>query len=290
MTGLAILPQKMRVLLILGRVSNLPTVWSNCFAAWFLGGSGRGQDFALLCVGATLLYTGGMFLNDAFDVEFDRKYRSERPIVAAQVSLRFVWITGVTCLVFGWLALVPLGGRAATFGGLLLTAIVLYDAVHKKTTLAPLLMATCRFLLYLLAASAAQLGAGRSAIWFAFALFCYIVGLSYFARVESAGGMVSRWPAALLVVPIVVAILRSSRTAAPLWIALVVQPLWVVWCLTGGLRRGKQLLPGGVAGLLAGIPFVDWLAVGCCISPELALAFPGFFLGALLLQRFAPAT
>ena len=27
-------------LLILGRVSNLPTVWWNCFAGWLLGGGG----------------------------------------------------------------------------------------------------------------------------------------------------------------------------------------------------------------------------------------------------------
>ena len=28
-------------LLVLGRASNLPTVWSNCFAGWFLGGGGE---------------------------------------------------------------------------------------------------------------------------------------------------------------------------------------------------------------------------------------------------------
>lgn len=280
----------MRVLLILGRVSNLPTVWSNCFAAWYLGGSGPWECFALLSLGATLLYTGGMFLNDAFDVEFDRQYRSERPIVAGQISRPFVWIIGWSCLVLGWLALVPLGLLTAALGGLLVLAIVLYNAVHKKTALAPLLMASCRFLLYLAAASAAQLGAGRSAFWFAFALFCYIIGLSYYARVESTGGMVSRWPAVLLFVPFVGAILSSGKIAAPMGIALLIQPLWLVWCLTGGLRRGKQVLPGGVAGLLAGIPFVDWLAVGCCMPREFAIAFPGFFLAALLLQRFAPAT
>ena len=31
---------KLRTLLVLGRVSNLPTVWSNCFAGWLLAGGG----------------------------------------------------------------------------------------------------------------------------------------------------------------------------------------------------------------------------------------------------------
>src|SRR5438552_468570 len=67
-----------RTLLVLGRVSNLPTVWSNCLAAWLLAGGGLSRRLGILCAAASLLYTGGMFLNDAFDVEFDRKYRTER--------------------------------------------------------------------------------------------------------------------------------------------------------------------------------------------------------------------
>src|SRR5205823_9118705 len=67
-----------RTLLILGRVSNLPTVWSNCLAGWLLGGGGSGWMLLVVCLGTTCLFLGGMFLNDAFDVEFDRQYRMER--------------------------------------------------------------------------------------------------------------------------------------------------------------------------------------------------------------------
>ena len=70
----------LRALLILGRVSNLPTVWSNCLAGWWLGGGGNYANLLLLLLGATLLYAGGMFLNDAFDAEFDTQYRRARPI------------------------------------------------------------------------------------------------------------------------------------------------------------------------------------------------------------------
>ena len=286
----ATLAHRMRALLVLGRISNLPTVWSNCLAAWLLNGGGGWRSFFLLCLGATLLYTGGMFLNDAFDVEFDRKYRSERPIVSGLISLLFVWIAGGLLLVFGALAFLTLNTVAAGFAALLVICIVAYNAVHKKTRLAPLLMAGCRFLLYLAAGSAARSGVGELVVLFALALFCYILGLSYFARVESTGGLVSRWPAALLFVPVMLALICHGRPATQFWIAVAVQPLWVLWCLTTRLRGDKGLLSSGVAGLLAGIPFVDWLAVGCCASPGLGLAFPALFFLALITQRVAPAT
>src|SRR2546429_470557 len=51
----------LRTLLVLGRVSNLPTVWSNCLAGWWLGGGGNIDKLPFLLEGATFLYTGGMF-------------------------------------------------------------------------------------------------------------------------------------------------------------------------------------------------------------------------------------
>jgi 4-hydroxybenzoate polyprenyltransferase len=284
------LGQRIRVLLVLGRVSNLPTVWSNCLAAWFLCGGGPWRGFGLLCLAATLLYTGGMFLNDAFDVEFDRKYRAERPIVSGQVGLPFVWTAGGLLLGVGWLTFLPLGVSAAGFAGLLVICIVAYNAVHKKTRLAPLLMAGCRFLLYLAAGSAARSGIGELVFLFALALFSYIVGLSYFARVESTGGLFLRWPTALLFVPVMLAFACHGPAATQYWTAMAVQPLWVLWCLAGRSRGTKGLLSNRVAGLLAGIPFVDWLTVGCSVSVELGVAFPALFLLALVMQRIAPAT
>src|SRR5215472_16127700 len=80
-----------RTLLILGRVSNLPTVWSNCLAGWILSGGGTAARFTLLCLGISCLYLGGMFLNDAFDSDFDAQHRSERPIPSGAIPLGQVW-------------------------------------------------------------------------------------------------------------------------------------------------------------------------------------------------------
>ena len=68
-----------RALLALGRVSNLPTIWSNCLAGWWLGGGGNDRELPFLLAGSTFLYLGGAFLNDAFDAEFDRQHRPAGP-------------------------------------------------------------------------------------------------------------------------------------------------------------------------------------------------------------------
>ena len=87
----------LRTFLILARASNLPTVWSNCLAGWWLGLGYSTWDLherplPLLLVGATMLYLGGMFLNDAFDANFDAQYRRERPIPCGAISERAVWL------------------------------------------------------------------------------------------------------------------------------------------------------------------------------------------------------
>ncbi len=80
-----------RTLLILGRTSNLPTVWSNCLAGWWLGGGQNYGKLAVLLLGATLVYLGGMYLNDAFDEGFDAQYRRERPIPSGAIPANEVW-------------------------------------------------------------------------------------------------------------------------------------------------------------------------------------------------------
>jgi hypothetical protein len=278
----------LRVLLVLGRVSNLPTVWSNCLAAWLLGGSGPLSSFALLCGGATLLYTGGMFLNDAFDVEFDRRYRPERPIISGQITHLRVWLLGASSLSLGLLAMIPLGKMPSLFGGLLLAAIVLYDAIHKRTVLAPVLIAGCRFLLYWLSASAACGQVSSLVMERAAALAAYIIGLSYLARGESRHVGPIRWATPLLFIPITIALLAGGAGRITVWLAAVAQGAWVIWCLRGR-PRARGYITSGVSGLLAGIALVDLLAtVGQ--STTVVGIFALLFVLALLSQRVAPAT
>src|SRR5947208_1154584 len=108
-----------RALFVLGRVSNLPTVWSNCLAGWWLGGAGPLWKLLLLCFGTACLYIGGMFLNDAFDVEFDRQHRHERPIPSGAIDLEAVWKWSFGWMLLGLGSLVSLGARATLLALLL---------------------------------------------------------------------------------------------------------------------------------------------------------------------------
>jgi 3-dehydroquinate synthase len=200
-------------------VSNLPTVWSNCIAGCWLGGWNTPAAVLLLCLGATLLYTAGMFLNDACDVRWDTQHKRDRPIVAGLVPRQFVAVTGSGLLFGGIFLLAIINQRALAFSVILAAAIVLYDLTHKRISWAPVIMAACRFLLYCTAASVGTTGITPRALFFAAALGAYILGVSYLARTESGvHGRGRLWPL-LLCVPIVAA-LASEFSIATLLFAL----------------------------------------------------------------------
>jgi 4-hydroxybenzoate polyprenyltransferase len=280
----------LRTLLVLGRVSNLPTVWSNCLAGWWLGGAGNVDKLPYLLAGATSLYTGGMFLNDAFDVEFDRRYRTERPIPSRAIELKTVWVWAIGWLALGACCLAWVGATTGVLGLALAGCIVLYDGVHKRVAFGPVLMGLCRFVLYLVAASAAVNGSNPKAISCAFALFAYIVGLSYVARRESAGGPLQYWPIVLVAMPIIVAMIFNHGYR--LESALLLSALFLVWTVKSlryTLWSDEPNIGRTVSGLLAGIVLVDLLAAAN-VPREFGVVFVGLFLAALLFQRFVPAT
>lgn len=283
--------RKGRAWLVLGRVSNLPTVWSNCLCGWLLGGGGSPWTLGAMGLGATLMYVGGMYWNDAFDARFDRQHRRERPIPSGQVTEAFVWRAG------GWL--LGLGGGVMVLAGsgwgtvvlslLLLGCIVVYDAIHKLVAFSPLIMAGCRFLLLLAAASSGAEGVTGMAVWAALALAGWIVGLSYVARRESAQGTIAWWPLGALALPVGLSGLVNDGDLR--WRGLVLSAglvAWALWCLKSAWRVEHRNLGRTVSGLLAGICLVDWLA-----APTLGwggLVFAGLFVLALATQRYVPAT
>jgi hypothetical protein len=280
---------RLGTLLVLGRISNLPTVWSNCLAAWLLNGGGSWLVFLLLGSGATLLYVGGMFLNDAFDADFDRQFRSERPIPSGQITERDVWWFGGLLIFLGWLLLFLLGNTVALLGLLLVAAIILYDAVHKHTEVAPLLMALCRFLLYVVAGAATFQNVNQPVLGHGLALAAYIVGVSLLARNESRPGRITFLPLLFLVAPLVATVWINPGRNVLSWLAFAALLAWLFWCGRDFLNRGKFNIGRTVAGLLAGIVLVDCAAVPQ-LTIGLAVTFFGLFLLALLLQRNIPAT
>jgi hypothetical protein len=283
-------PSKLRTLLILGRVSNLPTVWSNCLAGWWLAGGGSRTGLFCVSVSATFLYLGGMFLNDAFDSGFDRNHRPTRPIPSGTIGEGEVWIWGFAWLIAGLIGLFWMGPVTGVLGLFLTGCILFYNAVHKIVVVAPVIMGSCRFFVYLVAASSGVNGVTGESIWKGLALAIYIVGLSCMARKESAVVRLQYWPGIFLAAPVGVAWLiddgGDQRTAIFCSVLVI---LWAGWTLLQTVGREHPNIGRAVSRLLAGIALVDMLAVADLSHPASALFFAWFLL-ALWLQVFIPAT
>ena len=289
-------PATWRTWLVLGRVSNLPTVWSNCLAGWILAGQPLEiGGFSLLLAALSLFYVAGMYLNDAYDAEIDARERSDRPIPAGTVGRGTVFGLGFAMLGAG----IGLGfglGPAAGLAGLALAAgIVLYDRLHKRFAGAPLIMGACRFLTYAMAAFAAGGDAGGAVLAGAFGLLCHTAGLTYAARREAYDTIGSVWPLLVLAVPVVVAAGMAAGMSAATAIggltAFAVLGLYVAWCarsLRFFFRRAPGDVPRGVVGLIAGISLYDAALVAIALVPNLAALL--CFAATLVLQRLAPGT
>jgi 4-hydroxybenzoate polyprenyltransferase len=283
--------RQLRALLVLSRAQNLPTVWSNCLAGWWLSGGGNFKKLPLLFLGVGSFYLGGMFLNDALDANFDRQHRVQRPIPSGAISLKAVWGWGLAWLGLGALSLTAVSKTTGMLALLLLFCIIIYNATHKVITASPWLMGVCRFWIYVIAASASVGGVNGWAIWCGMALASYVAGLSYMAQRENLRGPIPYWPLALLTVPIFLAMLMNTgmnRTPA-IWLSLALV-LWVTRCVRPIFHAGEANIARIVSGLFAGIIFVDWLAVAPICPHGLSLAFLILFGATLGLQRFIPAT
>lgn len=276
----------LRALLVLGRVSNLPTVWSNCLAGWLLGGGGQWGTFGILILGSSCLYVGGMYLNDACDAEFDREHRPERPIPAGVIRERTVWGLCFVLLCGGAVVLANVSALTLYLGLILLVIIFLYNIYHKQFALAPVLMAACRFLLVLLSAASGMSGMDGGCIWSATAMAAYVAGLSFVARHEAQGQAVF-WPAALVGFPVLLTLIVND---GPFFqrgaIFAAVVTLWLVRCFIAHHAPGAR--GHAVPAFLAGIILVD-LASVAPVEPALVVVFPILFLLTLGLQRFVPA-
>jgi 4-hydroxybenzoate polyprenyltransferase len=245
---------------------------------------------AVVTLAASFLYEGGMFLNDAFDAAFDRHHRRNRPIPSGAISEREVWRWGFFWLVLGLASAASLGLTAMFWAAALCGCILFYNAVHKWTPLGPMLMGICRLGVYLLAASAARRGVSGEVIWKGLALAAYIVGLSCLARKESSRVRINFWPCLLLAAPVVLAGLMDDGSS---WMPAVVYSLvvgaWTSWALSRSLGQAEPNVGYTVSRLLAGIVLVDLLAVASSSEPWIGF-FAVWFVLALLLQRFIPAT
>ncbi len=286
------------VWLRLGRVSNLPTVWSNALAGSLLAGSSPDVPSGIgLCAAFSCYYVGGMFLNDAFDREVDAVERPDRPIVSGVVRASTVFGAGFTLLAIGvlstfWLAFAhPVANARLTLvSGLgLAVLIVLYDAFHKNNPLSPLLMGLCRVMVYVTAALATAKGVGP-AVWLgAAALLFHLIGLTYAAKQETLAALRSVWPLGFLVLPVVYGGVLAAARPLVAWFA-VLYALGMVNALTFLKQGPKRSIPGAILRFIAGISLLDAVLLASARADALALIAVGFAGVTRLAQRFVPGT
>ncbi len=284
----------------LGRVSNLPTVWTNGLTGLVLGGGALLDPRTLpLLIALSLFYVAGMYLNDAFDAEIDRKERPDRPIPSGAIDLWTVYAASFAMFMVGlcllaWVGFVAAngtGGWPSLAGLVLITSIVVYDWHHKGNPFSPLIMGVCRMMVYVTAGLCFLVPPPAWLLLAAVLLFSYLIGLTYIAKQETLSEVDSLRPALLFAPPVLygayMIFVSVSFTMIISFLGLIAVIGIAIWML-------HRRLPGdiglAVSVLIAGICLVD--AIFLASAGEIVLAWwaiAGFVL-TLLLQRAIPGT
>jgi 4-hydroxybenzoate polyprenyltransferase len=291
MTTVARAPQMVATLLRLGRVSNLPTVWTNVLAGAVLsGGDWRNWRLGLMLVAMSSFYVGGMYLNDYFDRAIDGRERPERPIPSGQIAAGAVAAIGFCLIGAGAVATAAMGPAAAAMAALLAISVVAYDLHHKANPFAPVVMGACRALVYGATATALSSGVTLFVAIAAVAIAAFVAGLTYAARQESLDKIGNLWPLALLAAPMLVAIgvFRQGAAAAAVYLLLAVWIAAAVYLLARRPVAGS--ISRAVGWLIAGISLCDAAILASTGAIMPALAAIGGFVLTLVAQKYVPGT
>ncbi len=281
----------------LGRVSNLPTVWTNALAGMVLAGSVlSGEALLILMLAMTLFYVGGMYLNDAFDAGIDAIERPERPIPAGRVSRGTIFVAGFAMLGIGVVLVATQlsdwkNDPAATISAVALCgAIVLYNAWHKSNPLSPVVMGVCRALVYTTAAYCIANPLPETVLIGAAMLLCYLIGLTYVAKQENIGAVKNMWPLFFLAAPVVYGLWLATEQDMTVIGPLAVFAAWIYYALRLVQRRGPGDIPRAVVSLIAGMCLFDAMVIMAAGEPILALVALGGFVLTLAFQKYVPGT
>lgn len=293
------LTKKLNAVLTLGRVSNLPTVWTNCIAAWILNQLGSGLSLFVLpesgdtqpidlgisnllwiVIGSSLIYVAGTTINDAFDVEYDRKYNQGRPIPSGVMKTWEVWLIGVTEFAIGFYILLDFVGVNLVYLILLCAVIIAYDAVHKKWSGSVWLMGGCRLFLWWTIASASMSAESSLSnlvyVW-SITLLLYIAGITFVARGEATGRLPSfPWPFFFLFSPVLLGAFFCFYYSK--WLVIP-----IILLLGLGVLRGVRFAKSKGSGIGKGVAL--WLAL-ITVADALAISLVDPLLGYCMLLGF----
>ncbi len=289
----------LRTLLILGRVSNLPTVWTNAIAGYLVGGGFFEAEIGWILGGISLLYCGGMTLNDAFDAGWDQEHAPERPIPSGALSRSATWWIGGMQLVAGSALILTTTEVGGTVLAALIASILGYNILHKRWVGSVILMGLCRALVYYAAWTAARSGMQLGPVsplihLIAVGTVLYVAGLTLAARSEriAAAPLTSPLSRFLLLIPSAFPLFtlytESTLDLSRTWViaGTLAAGAWIILCRTL-LFRGK--LSRGIPFAIAGIALYD-ATVAILLDVNGGIFCLCCFGLTLLAQRFVPAT
>jgi 4-hydroxybenzoate polyprenyltransferase len=222
------------------RISNLPSVWTNVLCAAVLAtGRFSWDTYVFPALSLSLLYLAGMALNDVCDAPYDAVHRPGRPIPSGAVSRFGAMVLTAALAACGLLALIGASGNAFYAALVLIAVIIWYDLDHKRNPYSVLLMASCRFLLFMVTSLALTGKVPVAVLGAAVLHFLYIVLLSTIARYENS----RLSPFALPVIPLMLAAIPLIDGCI---LAVLVAPLWLIAGVGGAflLHQGQKLVRG----------------------------------------------
>lgn len=283
----------LKIWLRLGRVSNLPTVWANVFTGIALATADGTKPSVIAIIFAalamTLAYLAGMFLNDVFDTEFDKKHRNDRPIANGEVQQKTVAVVASVLIIWCVSAMIFAAHSTdqsviqALFSTLaLIGCIVLYNAWHKNNPLSPIIMGACRALVYVTCSLLVSNALSIPVVTAAALLWLYVIGLTYTAKQEHLNKVKNVWPLIVLFVPVGYAgylTWHNPLAVVPFTILLAS----VVCAIYLAYKRRPGDVPMAVVMLIAAMALLDSVLLFAHGFPALAsAAFVCWFLTAML--------
>jgi heme O synthase-like polyprenyltransferase len=296
-------PARFRALAASARLANVPSVVSNiCVGAVIalmsgVDGSPFALQLALVIPAGICLYLAGNFLNDWSDREWDAANRPERALPRGLFKPG-IYLAGAVFLSLSGMALAALANlKSLPVAVAIMVFVLIYTAIHKRSAWSVIPMSLCRALLpalgFLGCAGNVTMSGLAWSIATGLALFCYISGLSLSSRNATHASWTSGILLALAGITAAGSALEVSAHLTSLIVVVVVFATWMLLCS----RLFMNTVSSRVSGLLAGIPFVDWifiLPVGMAMEETaghgLIWVPPLAFLAGLALQRLAPAT
>jgi 4-hydroxybenzoate polyprenyltransferase len=183
----------------------------------------------LLLIALSMIYCGGMAMNDCIDCSADAGQRPDRPIPSERITVPKATIVYLTLFASAAAMLWFAGGLPVLAAALLLLLLVLiYNITHSRTYLAVIPMAGCRFMIYIIVGLSFSGTITLPLLLLAIVQFEYIVLLSIVARREK---LQKRDVTANSVIP---AMLAGIPLIDGIALAQLAHPAWLLAGLAGG--------------------------------------------------------